>query len=116
MAINKAYERCLLALTVMVRGTGSIQKRLRDAFLAHLRHIDPEEDLTPGLAQQFLELKALVTAREPESEGETRVEATTRAMSEAEAQEVADQFIAFATNVAGEYHDRSLAQARRMAS
>ncbi|GIX16408.1 MAG: hypothetical protein KatS3mg119_0594 [Rhodothalassiaceae bacterium] len=116
MAISKAYERCLLALTTMVRGTGSIQERLRDAFLQHLRHIDPESDLTPALAQQFLELKALVTSREPEADGETRVEATTRAMSDHEAQETADQFIAFATNVAGEYHDQSLAEVRRMVS
>ena len=116
MAISRAYERCLLALITLARGTGSLQERLQEAFLAHLRHIDPDKDLPPALAQQFLELKEVVTAREPTSKGETRVEATIRAMSESEARDVADQFIAFATNVVGEYHDHALAQAQRMAS
>lgn len=105
MAISRAYEKCLTGLTCMVRGTGTIQERLAAAFLQHLRHIDPDEDLTPALEQQFLEMKGVVTARAPEHEGESRIEATTREMSEQEAQDAADIFIAFAANVSAVYHE-----------
>lgn len=104
MAIMRAYERCLLGLTIMVRETGTIQERLCSAFKRQIMHIDPEADLTPSLATQFLEMKELVTAREPEGD-EMRLEATTRAMSDAEAQHAADMFIAFATGVSAAYHD-----------
>ncbi len=104
MAIMRAYEKCLLGLTIMVRETGSIQERLCNAFKRQIMHIDPEADLTPPLATQFFEMKEVVTAREPEGD-EMRLEATTRAMSDAEAQHAADMFIAFATGVAAAYHD-----------
>ncbi len=105
MAIGRAYRQCLTGLISMARGTETIQERLATAFLDHLRHIDPQEDLPPALEQQFLELKEMVTTHEPEREGESRVAATTRAMSASQAQEVADAFIAFATNVATAYHE-----------
>ena len=104
MAIMRAYEKCLLGLTIMVRETGSIQERLCSAFKRQIMHIDPDADLTPPLATQFLEMKEFVTARDPEGD-EMRLEATTRAMSDAEAQHAADMFIAFATGVSAAYHD-----------
>ena len=69
----------------MIANTGTVQKRLADAYIYHLKHIR-KEMLPPEVQEDFQKLQDDLSAVKPEG-GEDPVIASANAMSEAKAYE-----------------------------
>lgn len=70
----------------MIANTGTVQKRLADAYIYHLKHIRPE--LLPAeIRDDFQKLTEALTSGKATKPGEDPVMAVTEAMSEAKAYE-----------------------------
>lgn len=69
----------------MIANTGTVQKRLADAYIYHLKHIH-EDTLPPEIRADFQKLKEDLTAVKPKGTEDPAV-AAVEAMSEAKAYE-----------------------------
>ena len=69
----------------MIANTGTIQKRLADAYIYHLKHIHPDA-LPPEIQADFQKLQTDLTSVQPKA-GEDPAVAAAEAMTEAKAYE-----------------------------
>lgn len=69
----------------MIANTGTVQKRLADAYIYHLKHIKPEL-LPEDIRADFQKLRAELSSGKPTG-GEDPAAAAAEAMSEAKAYE-----------------------------
>ena len=69
----------------MIANTGTVQKRLADAYSCHLSHLRPDQ-VPESIREEFGRLRAALTPAQPE-QGEEPAAAAAQAMTEAKAYE-----------------------------
>lgn len=98
MSVDYAWEKLHVAVLVMARGSGSLQERLVDAFLS-FHPIRPDEDLPAGLRPAYEAIVERLTEVEPRGD-EGQVQATARAMGEADARQLIEDIVSLYDHVA----------------
>jgi hypothetical protein len=104
MSLAYVAEKYTRGRDLMARSHGSLQDRLRRAFVHHIASVVGERDLPDGLREEHDALLARAT-RVVDGEGDSSLAATFGQMSDQEASEVAEEVLYL------EYRIRSLHQA-----
>ena len=102
MGLAYAHEKLTGAVHALATGPGPINERLADAFVIHLVHVQPKDDLPEHLRTDFERLLGRVTTHGPELEGEGQIHASVRAMTQDEAVEVAREIMRLRAEVSSQ--------------
>lgn len=98
MSLSYAQEKLDLAVDGMAASPASIQRRIADAYIFHLIHIDPEEDLPADLRGLYAEIHTALTKLEA-IENEGQVMATVEFLTNDEAVEIAGKIVRLSDQV-----------------
>lgn len=94
MSLSYTWEKFHVAVSSLASGTGSIQERLFNAYTGSLMLLEVHEpnDLPADMRDDFEEITRKLTAVEPVGD-EGSVWASTNAMTDMEASEIADRIV-----------------------
>lgn len=104
MSLNYTWEKFHVAVSALASGTGSIQERLCNAYIYSLMLLEVHEpnDLPETMRNDFEEITRELTAVEP-SEGEGSVQASTNAMTDTKASEIAEKILSLYNRITRMY-------------
>jgi len=94
MSLNYTWEKFYVAVSSLASGTGSIQERLFNAYTGSLMllEVHKPDELPEDMRNEFKEITRELTAVEP-SGNEGSVRASTNAMTDLEASEIAEKIV-----------------------
>ncbi len=106
MIHSYVFEKISLAVRWLAIAEGSIQDRVRDAYLFHLAHVS-EKDLPDEPRGVLKEIKQKLTKVSPIYGKEESIKASTSAMSADQASFIADKIVYLFNQVAEKYYQES---------
>jgi predicted RNase H-like HicB family nuclease len=99
--LDYAWEKLHAAVLTLVEGSGSVQKRVADAYIGQLIRLEPS-DLPGSMQADFAALEERLTQAEATGD-EGRVARTTAAMNDFEAKQIAAKIVSLYDEVARRY-------------
>ncbi len=96
--ISYGWEKLYLAILTLT-GSGPIQDRLISAWIYHLSHIRPEENLPEELREEFIKLEENLNREEPFG-NEGSIRATINKMDKSEIKDSVEKIVSLFSRIA----------------